>query len=179
MNVKNLCRKENIAHQGKYHNGFRLSSLQYLPLFFSFWIHLWWCEMLTSSDLRQSTLRLPEFCFLELSPSVVNQSLCTQQSDLSPIWQGRLPPGVGATVSPQGAATWRGVVCISRMSVVVWVTTQHQDPGDCSHFSPQASIPSLFSSNSIPLCPSLCQRFTPVVVSFSCQSSPSALSSQA
>ena len=39
---------------------------------FSFWIHLWWCQMLTPPDLRQPALTLPGIYSLWLSPSVVN-----------------------------------------------------------------------------------------------------------
>ena len=39
---------------------------------FSFWICLWWCQMLTPSDLRQPALSLPGMYCRWLSPSVVN-----------------------------------------------------------------------------------------------------------
>ena len=38
MNVKKLCRRENITNHEEDHSGFHLGSLLYLSLFFSFWI---------------------------------------------------------------------------------------------------------------------------------------------
>ena len=40
MNVKKLCRKENIANHEEDHSGFRIGSLLYLPLFFFFFLDL-------------------------------------------------------------------------------------------------------------------------------------------
>ena len=39
--------------------------------FFSFWICLWCCQMLTPYDFWQPALRLPKICCLFFSPSVV------------------------------------------------------------------------------------------------------------
>ena len=109
INVEKLCRKENIAYHVENHSGFHLSSHLYLPpFFFSFYIFLWWCQMLTPSYLRQP---VPHFhrsavlgCLLQLS----SWSLCIQQSGLSIGGQGKIPPGVGAIVSPQPAAAQEG-----------------------------------------------------------------------
>ena len=67
---------------------------------------------------------------------------------------GRIPPGVGAIDCPQAAVTQGGVVCLSRMAAAVWVMTQDWDPVSYSLSSlPKASIPSLTSGISSPLCP--------------------------
>ena len=49
--------------------------------FFLFWIYLWWCPMLTVSDLRQCADRMPGVYCLWLSPSVLN--LVTLHSEVS------------------------------------------------------------------------------------------------
>ena len=106
MNVVNLCRKENITNHEEDLCCFHVGSLLYLPLFFfSFWICFWWCQMLTSSDVKQPVWYFQwsavTGCFLQL----LIWSLCTQQSGLSTEGQSQIPPGVGAIVAPQATAT--------------------------------------------------------------------------
>ena len=63
-----------------------------------------------------------------------------------------------AVVSPQTAATQKGVVCLGRMAAV-WGMTQHCDPGVYSLSSlPKASVTSLSSGVSSALCHCLCWR---------------------
>ena len=87
-------------------------------LFFSFWICLWWCQILTLSDLRQPASDL----LSGLSPSVVNLVLL-HLAGLRTMGWGRISPEVGAIVLPQAAAALMGVVCLSRMAAAGWGVT--------------------------------------------------------
>ena len=115
MNVIKLWRKENITNHKEDHSGFHLGSLLYLPMFFSFWICLWWCQMLTPSDLRQPVQYLQWSAVTGCLLQLLIWSLCPQQSGLSTIGWARISPGVGAIVSPQAVAAGKGVVCLSSM----------------------------------------------------------------
>ena len=128
------------------------SSIYPVLFFSSFWISLWWCQMLTPSELRQPV------CYFQWSavPSCLFQlliwSLSTQLSGLSTVGHGQIPLVVGAIVSPQVAGAQRGVFCLSRM---ILVFGSAPDPGSCFLSSLlKASMPSLSSSISSPLCPS-------------------------
>ena len=48
---------------------------------------------------------------------------------------GRVMPAGGDIASPQGDATWRGLLCLRKMASAVWGMTQHRDPGSCSFSS--------------------------------------------
>ena len=120
-------------------------------------------------DLRQPASRFPGIYSVWLSPSVVNLVTCTLQSGLNPIGWGRIPPVVGVIVLSQAAAAWRGVVCQNRMVPAIWGMTQHQDPSGYSLSSlPKASIPSLSSSVSSPLCLPFARDLLSVADSFYC-----------
>ena len=58
---------------------------------FSFWIRLWWCQILTLFDFRQLALRLPGFYCLWLSPSVVNLVILHLAVRLKPQRAGKTP----------------------------------------------------------------------------------------
>ena len=157
-NVKKLCRKDNITNHEEDHSGFCLGSLLYLPLFFSFWVCLWWCQMLTLCDLRQP---VPYFqwsavpgCLLQL----FFWSLCTQQSGLSTIGPAESLLGWRILFSPQAAAAPRGMVCLSTMAAAVWGMSQHWDPGVYS-LSSRPKLQSLVSLLASPVhsAPCLCQ----------------------
>ena len=83
---------------------------------------------------------------------------------------------MGAIVSPQAAAAWSGVVCLSRMAAAIRVMTQHWDLGGYSLSSLlKVFTPSLSTSTSSLLCPHFARDLLSVVHSFSCYSSHSAL----
>ena len=110
---------------------------------FSFWICLWWCQILTLSDLRQPVWYFQRSAVTGCLFQLLIWSLSTEQSYLSTIGQRQIPPAVGAIVSPQVAAAWRGVVCLSRMITAYggWLS---MDPGSYFLSSlPKASVPSL------------------------------------
>ena len=89
-----------------------------------------------------------------MSPSVFYLLTLHSGVRLSPIGQDRISQGIRAVVSPHATAVWRGVLCLSRVVAAIWVMTQHQDPGGYSLSSlPKASVPSLSSGVSNPLCP--------------------------
>ena len=138
--------------------------------FFSFWIHLWSCQMLTPSDLRQPVWYFQCFVVTGCLLQLLIWSLCIQQSGLSTLGQGWIPPGVGAIISPQAAAAQSRVVCLSRMFAVMGVGSALDL---CSYFLsslPKASVPSLSSSLSGPLCPTFASDLLSLAVSFGCLS---------
>ena len=112
--------------------------------------------MLTPSGLRQPALRLPDICCLWLFPSVVN--LLTLHSAV------RLKPNGRGQNSSWGWSFCFLSVCCSEGSGLPeqggfcsMLRTQHWDPHGHSLSSlPQASIPSLSSNISSPLCPTPC-----------------------
>ena len=101
MNVKKLCRKENIIDHGENHSGFRLGSLWYLPLFF--------LSGSASGDVRCRPCLTLGSLFWDCQGSTVCGCLLPL---LITRW-GRVSVGVGAVVSPQAAATQTGAVCLS------------------------------------------------------------------
>ena len=113
---------------------------------FSFWICLWWCQMVILCGLRQPVGDYHKSS-LGLTPSVIN--VVTQQSGLSSTGRGRIPPRVRVIVSPQAVATQRGGVCLSSMVAAIWGMTQLWDPSGCSLSSlPKACVSSLSSNTS-------------------------------
>ena len=69
--------------------------------------------------------RLPGIYCLWLSPTVVNVVTLHSAIRLKHHRLGTVSPEVRAIVSPQAAATWRGVVCLSRMAAAAWGMIQH------------------------------------------------------
>ena len=58
-----------------------------------------------------------------------------------------------AIACPQANVTWRGFLCLRKMTSALWVMTQHRDLGSCSLSSlPRATKPRLSSSVSNPFC---------------------------
>ena len=155
MNVIKLCRKENIANHEEDHSGFHLGSLLYLPLFFSFCICLWWCQMLTLFDLTQSVQYFQWSAVTGCLFQLLIWSLWTRQSGLSTAGWGWIPPKLRAIFSPQAAAAWREVVWLSRRVTAYggWLSTH---PGGYFLRSlPKDSMPRLSSVLSGPPCPPL------------------------
>ena len=59
MNVKKLCRKENIRNHEEDHSGIHLGSIYYLPLIFlsgSTSVDVRWCPSLALGNLLQTTV---------------------------------------------------------------------------------------------------------------------------
>ena len=140
--LKSYAGKKIISNNEEDHSGFLLGSLWCLPLFLSFWICLWWCQILIPSDLRQPVGYFQgsadRGCLLQL----LIWSLCTQQPHLSTIGRGWIPSDVGAIFLPQAASARREVVSLSKMVDVYegWLST------GIPAAIPKASIPSLSSS---------------------------------
>ena len=136
MNVKKLCRKESTENHED-HSGFHLSGLLYLPLYFSFWIYLWWYQMLTLSYLKQPVRYFQGSAVPGYFLQLLIWSHCTQQSNWSTVGQGQIPPGVGATVSPQADAAQEGSGLPEDKSCChLW-----HDSASGSQFSPQSFSP--------------------------------------
>ena len=125
---------------------------------FSFWILLWWCQMLTLFDIRHPALRGPGIYCLWLTPSVVNLVALHSAVRLKHHRWGRVSPERGAIASPQADATQGECSAWARWPLQYGGMTQHEDPGGCSLSSlPNATVPSLSSGISSPLCTPLCQ----------------------
>ena len=123
-----------------------VASCIYHCFFFSFWIYLWRCQMLTPSDLRQPVQYFQwssvTGCLLQL----LIWSLCTQQSGLSTI-------GWGWTPTNREWSAWAGWLLCMGLGL---------EPDPSGYFLsslPKASVPSLSSSLSS-LLPHLCQWST-------------------
>ena len=71
-----------------------------------------------------------------MSPSLALGSLfesnCNQQSGISTMGWGRAIPVGRVIASPQADATWRGLLCLSKVVSAIWGMIQYQDPGGCS-----------------------------------------------
>ena len=146
----------------------------------SFCIFLWWCQMLTPSDLRQSALRLSEMCCLWSSPSIVNLVTLHSAVRLKPNNAGQNSCSGWAHCFPSGCCVLEG----SGLPEQDGCCSMGDDsaPGSqrlLSQFSPPSLHPQSLLKHLQPTLPPLCQGSTSVADSFSYLSSHSALSSQA
>ena len=157
--------------------------------FFSFWICLWWCQMLTPSDLRQpvqyfqgsalatynSSRLLVSISHLSkksqcpwLSPSIVN--LATLHSavrfkysrvGLNPFWSGGYCFSPGCCCSEGSSLPEQDGCCYGG-----WLSTRSQRL--LSHFSPQSHCPQSLLKSLYPLCPAFASDLLSLAISFSC-----------
>ena len=100
----------------------RVLSFEVCSFAFPFWLLLW---ISPASPHPPTSVKL----ILDIA------SCCNQQPSLSTTGWNRVIPVGGAIASPYVDATWRGVLCLSKVTPTVWGMTQHRYPGGCSFIS--------------------------------------------